>query len=116
MLWFDQQLEWWRWLIPSWHVVLESAKDQILGVEILGQHVPSCVRYGVACLLIRDAIGCVSSLVKWGLASVFMLYFVTYFVICLNHMVQEGPFAGKTLALQAWPFARESVAKHDVLM
>jgi hypothetical protein len=41
---------------------------------------------------------------------------VTYFVICLNHMVQEGLFAGKSLALQAGPFARESVAKHDVLL
>jgi hypothetical protein len=34
MLWFDQWLEWWRWLILSWHAVLESAKDWILGVEI----------------------------------------------------------------------------------
>jgi hypothetical protein len=37
-------------------------------------------------------------------------------LICLNHMVQEGPFAGKTLALQAGPFAGESVAKHDILL
>jgi hypothetical protein len=28
-------------------------------------------------------------------------YFVTYFVICLNHMVQEGMFVPETLALQA---------------
>jgi hypothetical protein len=41
---------------------------------------------------------------------------VTYFVICLNHMVKKGPFARKSLALQAGPFARESVAKHDVLL
>jgi hypothetical protein len=27
---------------------------------------------------------------------------VTYFVIGLNHMVQEGTFVQKTLALQAW--------------
>jgi hypothetical protein len=40
MLWFEQWLEWWRLLIPSWHVVLESAMDQILGVDTLGQHVP----------------------------------------------------------------------------
>jgi hypothetical protein len=43
-------------------------------------------------------------------------YFVTYFVICQNHMVQEGPFAGKSLALLAGSFAGESVAKHDILL
>jgi hypothetical protein len=43
-----------------WFVMLESAKDEILGADNLGQHVPPCVRYGTACLLIRYAIGCVS--------------------------------------------------------
>jgi hypothetical protein len=43
-------------------------------------------------------------------------YFVTYFVICLNHMVQEGPFAEESLALQVGPFARESKAKHHILL
>jgi hypothetical protein len=28
-------------------------------------------------------------------------YFVTYFMTCLNHMVQEGTFVRETLALQA---------------
>jgi hypothetical protein len=60
MLWFEQQLEWWRWLIPSWLVMLESAKDRILGVDTTGQQVPPCVWYETTCLLIRDAIGCVS--------------------------------------------------------
>jgi hypothetical protein len=32
-----------------WIVMLESAKDQILGVDTPGQHVPLCVRYGMAC-------------------------------------------------------------------
>jgi hypothetical protein len=41
-----------------WLVMLESAKDQILGVDTLGQHVPPRVQYGTACLLIRYAIGC----------------------------------------------------------
>jgi hypothetical protein len=41
---------------------------------------------------------------------------VTYFVTCLNHVVQEGPFAGESLALQAGPFPGESVAKHDILL
>jgi hypothetical protein len=71
MLWFKQQLEWWRWLIPSWHVVLESAKDQILGVDTLGQHVPPRAWYGMACLLIRNDIGCVSCSVEWGMSSYF---------------------------------------------
>jgi hypothetical protein len=74
MLWFEQQLEGWRWLIPSWHVVLESAKDRILGVDTLGQHVPPRVQYGTACLLIRYAIGYVSCSVEWGCA----LFFVSY--------------------------------------
>jgi hypothetical protein len=39
--------------------LLESAKDRILGVDTPGQHVPSCVRYGITCLLIRNTIYCV---------------------------------------------------------
>jgi hypothetical protein len=116
MMWFEQRLEWWRWLIPSWHVVWESANDRILGVDPPGQYVPSHVRYGTTCLLIRNAICCVSCSVEWGLPSFFVSYFVTYFVICLNHMVQEGTFAGESLALQVGPFAGESIAKHDVLL
>jgi hypothetical protein len=34
--------------------MLESAKDRILGVDILGQQVPPRVQYRTACLLIRD--------------------------------------------------------------
>jgi hypothetical protein len=97
MLWFEQQLEWWRWLIPSWQVALESTKDQILEVDTPGQHVPPCVRYGMACLLIRNTIGNLPCSVEWGLES----YFMTYYLICLNHMVQEGTFVWETLALQA---------------
>jgi hypothetical protein len=48
-----------------WFVMLESAKDQIIGVDILGQHVPPHVRYEMACLLIRCAIGSVSCSVEW---------------------------------------------------
>jgi hypothetical protein len=43
-----------------WFVMLESAKDRILGVNTPGQHVPPHVQYGMACLLIRYAIGYVS--------------------------------------------------------
>jgi hypothetical protein len=78
-------------------MVLESDKDRILGVDLLGQYVPPRVQYGTTYLLIRKTIGSVSCSVEWGLAS----YFVTYFVIYLNHMVQEGTFMWETLALQA---------------
>jgi hypothetical protein len=56
--------------------------------------VPPYVRYGAACLLIRNAIGSMSCSVEWGLVSIFVSYFDTYFVICLNHTVQEGPLMG----------------------
>jgi hypothetical protein len=49
-----------------WFVMLESAKDRILGVDTAGHHVPPRVRYGMACLLIRNTIGGVSCSVEWG--------------------------------------------------
>jgi hypothetical protein len=85
-----------------------AAKDQILGVDTPGQHVPPRVRYGMTCLLIRNTICSVSCSVEWEMAS--------YFVKCFTHMVQDGPFVGETLALQAGPFIGESVAKHDILL
>jgi hypothetical protein len=42
-----------------WFVMLEYAKDQVIGVDTPGQQVPPRVRYGMACLLIRDAVGSV---------------------------------------------------------
>jgi hypothetical protein len=93
-------------------VVIEFAKDRILGVDTPGQHVPPRVRYEMACLLIRNTIGSVSCSIEWRMTS----YFVTYFVNRLSHMVQEGTFAGESLALQAGSFAGESVAKHDILL
>jgi hypothetical protein len=111
-MWFEQRLKWWRCLILSWHVVLKYVKDQILAVDTPGQHAPQRVRYGTACLQIRNVICCVSCSVEWELTSLH----VSYFVIRLSHMVQEGPFAGKSLALQAGPFARESIAKQDILL
>jgi hypothetical protein len=56
MLWFEQWLEWWRWLILSWHVVLKSAKDRILGVDTPGQLVPPRIRYGMTCRQISEAL------------------------------------------------------------
>jgi hypothetical protein len=42
-----------------WFIMLEFAKDLVIGVDTPGQQVPPCVRYGTACLLIRDAVGSV---------------------------------------------------------
>jgi hypothetical protein len=79
-----------------WLVMLGSAKDRILGVDPPGQHVPPRVRYGMACLLIRYAIGYVSCSVEWGWLLSLWPVFVTFFVNCLNHMVPKGPLcAGK---------------------
>jgi hypothetical protein len=81
----------------SWHVFLESAKDQILGVDTVGQHVSPCVRYEMTYLIIRNIIGSVSCLVEWGMAS--------YFCDILCEMSfphgARGAFDGESLALQA---------------
>jgi hypothetical protein len=70
-----------------WLVMLESAKDRILGVDPPGQHVPPCVQYGMTCLLIMYVVGCVSRSVESGwLLSVWPVC-----VNCLNNMVQKGP-------------------------
>jgi hypothetical protein len=42
-----------------WFVMLEFAKDRIIGVDTPRQWVPPRVWYGTACLLIRDAVGSV---------------------------------------------------------
>jgi hypothetical protein len=49
-----------------WFAMLESSKEQILGVDPPGKHMPPCVQYGIPCLLIRNTIGCVSCSVEWG--------------------------------------------------
>jgi hypothetical protein len=49
----------------KWFAMLESAKDRILGVDILGQYVPPHVWYVTACLVIRYAICGVSCSVEW---------------------------------------------------
>jgi hypothetical protein len=53
-----------RWVM--WFVMLESAKDQVLGVDIAGQQVLPCVWYGMTSLLIMDDVGCESCSVVWG--------------------------------------------------
>jgi hypothetical protein len=48
-----------------WFVMLESAMDRVIGVDTPGQQVPPRVRYGTACLLIRDVVGCVPCSDEW---------------------------------------------------
>jgi hypothetical protein len=70
-----------------WFVMLESAKDRILGLDTIGQHVPPRVQYGMACLLIRYAIGCVSCSVECGWLLFVRPVLVTFYVNNMNHMV-----------------------------
>jgi hypothetical protein len=51
-----------------WIVILESAKDRVLGVDSLGQQVPPRVRYGMTCLLIRGVVGITPCSDVWELA------------------------------------------------
>jgi hypothetical protein len=60
--------------------MLESAKGRILGVDTTGQHVSPRVQYGMACLLITDAVGNVPFSDEWEVAWSF----------AEAHMVQEG--------------------------
>jgi hypothetical protein len=48
-----------------WFVMLEFAKDRVLGVDTPGQQVSPHVRYGMTCLQIRDVVGCESCSVVW---------------------------------------------------
>jgi hypothetical protein len=48
-----------------WFVMLESTKDLVIGVDTPGQQLPPCVRYGMACLLIRDDVGSVPCSDEW---------------------------------------------------
>jgi hypothetical protein len=42
-----------------WFVMLEFAKDRVIGVDTPQQQVPPRVQYGMTCLLIRDDVGSV---------------------------------------------------------
>jgi hypothetical protein len=53
-----------------WFVMLESAKDPVLGVDTIGQQVSPCVRYGMACLLIRNVVGSVPCSDEWEIGVV----------------------------------------------
>jgi hypothetical protein len=49
----------------KWFVMLESAKDRVIGVDTSGQQVSPCVRYEMTYLLIRDAVGSVPYSDEW---------------------------------------------------
>jgi hypothetical protein len=53
-----------------WYVMLESAKDQVLGVDTPGQQVPPRVRYRTTCLLTRGVVGSVPYSVEWEIVIV----------------------------------------------
>jgi hypothetical protein len=53
-----------------WFVMLESAKDRVIGVHTPGQQVPPRVQYGTACLLIRDDVGSVPCSDEWEIGVV----------------------------------------------
>jgi hypothetical protein len=48
-----------------WLVMLESVKDRVIVLDTPGQQMPPCVRYGMTCLLIRDAVGSVPCSDEW---------------------------------------------------
>jgi hypothetical protein len=84
----------------AWLVMIKYAKDRILGVDTSEQYVPPNARYGTACWLIRYAIGCESCSVEGGWHHTLWSVFMTYFVNCLNQLVQEGTFVRENLAPQ----------------
>jgi hypothetical protein len=122
-MWFDCDEDRWcglskvglvetiRFCQVMWLVMLKSAKDWILGVDITGQHVPPCVRYAIAWLLIRYDVGCVSCSVEWGLLPSLWSVFVTFFVNCLNHMVQKGSLCAGNLSTASRDRLSENCSK-----
>jgi hypothetical protein len=81
-MWFDRGEDWCCGLSKvgmvemvgfrqvMWFVMLESAKDRILGVDTPGQHVPPCVQCGMSCLLVRDAVGSVPYPDEWEIGVI----------------------------------------------
>jgi hypothetical protein len=53
-----------------WFVMLEYAKDRVIGVNTPGQQVSPRVRYGTFCLLIRDVVGSVPCSDEWEIGVV----------------------------------------------
>jgi hypothetical protein len=53
-----------------WFVMVESAKDRVIGVDTPGQQVLPRVRYEMTCLLIRDIVGSVPCSDEWKIGVV----------------------------------------------
>jgi hypothetical protein len=53
-----------------WFVMLESAKNRVIGVDTPGQQVSPRVRYGMYYLLIRDVVGSVPCSDMWEIGVV----------------------------------------------
>jgi hypothetical protein len=53
-----------------WMVMLEFAKDRVLGVDTPGQQVLPHVRYGTTCLLIMNDVGSVPCSDEWEIGVV----------------------------------------------
>jgi hypothetical protein len=53
-----------------WFVMLESAKDRVIGVDTSGQQVPPRVWYEMTCLLIRNIVGSVPCSDEWEIGVV----------------------------------------------
>jgi hypothetical protein len=53
-----------------WLVMVESAKDRVIGVDTPVQQVPPRVQYGMTSLLIRDDVGSVPWSNEWEIGVV----------------------------------------------
>jgi hypothetical protein len=53
-----------------WFVMLESAKDRVIGVDTLGQQVLPRVQYGTTCLLIRDDVRSMPCSDEWEIGVI----------------------------------------------
>jgi hypothetical protein len=73
-----------------WFVMLNYAKDRVIGLDTPGQQVPPCVRYQTICLQIRDAMGSVPCSDQWeiGVVTCHSTYhFTTVLSLLLPHMI-----------------------------
>jgi hypothetical protein len=56
-----------------WFVMLESAKDRVIGLDTPGQQVTPCVWYGMARLLIGNTVGSVPCSDEWEIGVITLL-------------------------------------------
>jgi hypothetical protein len=75
MMRFDAVVQAWVEMVETirirqvvWLVMLESAKERILGVDTPGQQVTPHVQYVTPCLQIRDTMGRVPCSSEWEMA------------------------------------------------